>query len=302
MSETPTVGLVGLGLMGSGIAKRLREAGYPLAVLPGPHGTGVETLVQAGATTVRSAAELAAACPTVLTCLPSSREVEAVVGNEAGLMAAASPGFLHIDLTSGNPPSTLALAAAYRDRGMHLIDAAMVGTPEQAAKGEITLMVGADPDIFRRAQPILQAFSKRIVRTGDVGTGQRTKLIMSFIGMAIANATAEALLVARATGVDIEALHGLVGDTGMNSATFQAMASAALDGDVSRRKLTIANAHKDVAYFVGMIEDAGLSTALAPATLKALQRAVTDGHGEDFVAALTRILCNLNRVDLETTP
>src|SRR4051812_38369437 len=128
-------------------------------------------------------------------------------------MATASPDLLHIDLTSGDPTSTLALASAYRGRGIHLIDAAMAGMPEQAAKGEITLMVGAEPDIFRRAQPILHKFSKKIVRMGDVGTGQRTKLIMSFIGMAIANATAEALLVARATAIDIEALRELVGDT-----------------------------------------------------------------------------------------
>ena len=103
------------------------------------------------------------------------------------------------------------------------------------------------------APNLYQAFSKKIVRTGDVGTGQRTKLIMSFIGMAIANATAEALLVARAMGVDIEALRKLVGDTGMNSNTFQSMALAALDGNVSRRKLTIGNALKDVSYFVSMI-------------------------------------------------
>jgi 3-hydroxyisobutyrate dehydrogenase-like beta-hydroxyacid dehydrogenase len=212
-------------------------------------------------------------------------------------MATASPDLLHIDLTSGDPTSTLALASAYRGRGIHLIDAAMAGMPEQAAKGEITLMVGAEPDIFRRAQPILHEFSKKIVRTGDVGTGQRTKLIMSFIGMAIANATAEALLVARATAIDIEALRELVGDTGMNSNTFQSMALAAIDGNVSRRKLTIANARKDVGYFVDMIDSAGLSTVLAPATLKALERAASGGHADDYVPALTHILCKLNGLE-----
>jgi 3-hydroxyisobutyrate dehydrogenase-like beta-hydroxyacid dehydrogenase len=300
MSEHPSIGLVGIGLMGGGIAKRLLEAGYPLTVLPGPRGTNIDPMRQAGATVVRSPAELTASCTMILTCLPSSLEVEAVAGGEAGLMATAAPDLLHIDLTSGDPSSTLALASAYRDRGMHLVDAAMAGMPEQAAKGEITLMVGAEPNIFRRAQPVLQAFSKKIVHTGNVGTGQRTKLIMSFIGMAIANATAEALLVALATAVDIEALRGLVGDTGMNSNTFQSMAQAAIDGDVSRRKLTIANARKDVGYFVDMIDDAGLSTALAPATLKALERAASDGHADDYVPALTRILCKRNRLDPST--
>jgi 3-hydroxyisobutyrate dehydrogenase-like beta-hydroxyacid dehydrogenase len=297
MSEHPSIGLVGLGLMGAGIARRLLEAGYPLTVLPGPRGTSIDTMKQAGATVVRSPAELTASCTVILTCLPSSREVEAVARGDAGLMATASPDLLHIDLTSGDPTSTLALASAYRGCGIHLIDAAMAGMPEQAAKGEITLMVGAEPDIFRRAQPILHEFSKKIVRTGDVGTGQRTKLIMSFIGMAIANATAEALLVARATAIDIEALRELVGDTGMNSNTFQSMALAAIDGNVSRRKLTIANARLDVGYFVDMIDSAGLSTVLAPATLKALERAVSGGHADDYVPALTHILYQLNGLE-----
>jgi 3-hydroxyisobutyrate dehydrogenase-like beta-hydroxyacid dehydrogenase len=300
MSEHPSIGFVGLGLMGIGLSKRLLEAGYPPTVLPGPRGTSTDTMKQAGAKVARSPAELAASCTVILTCLPSSREVEAVAQGEAGLIATASPDLLHIDLTSGDPSSTLALASAYRDHGMHFVDAAMAGMPEQAAKGEITLMVGAEPNIFRRAQPVLQAFSKKIVHTGNVGTGQRTKLIMSFIGMAIANATAEALLVALATAVDIEALRGLVGDTGMNSNTFQSMAQAAIDGDVSRRKLTIANARKDVGYFVDMIDDAGLSTALAPATLKALERAASDGHADDYVPALTRILCKRNGLDPST--
>ena len=300
MSEHPSIGLVGLGLMGGGIAKRLLEAGYPLTVLPGPRGTNIDAMKQAGATVVRFPAELTASCTVVLTCLPSSREVGAMAGGETGIMATAARDLLHIDLTSGNPTSTLALASDYRSRGIHLIDAAMAGMPEQAAKGEITLMVGAETDILRRAQPILEAFSKKIVRTGDVGTGQRTKLIMSFLGMAIANATAEALLVARATAIDLEALRELVSGTGMNSSTFQSMALAAIDGDVSRRKLTIACARKDVGYFVGMIDDAGLSTALAPATLKALERAVSEGYADNYVPALTRILCKLNGLKPET--
>jgi 3-hydroxyisobutyrate dehydrogenase-like beta-hydroxyacid dehydrogenase len=298
MSEHPSIGLAGLGLMGGGIAKRLLEAEYPLTVLPGPRGTNIDALKQAGATVVRSPAELTASCTVILTCLPSSREVEAVVGGEAGLMATAAPDLLHIDLTSGNPTSTLALASAYRGRGIHLLDAAMAGMPEQAAKGEITLMVGAEPDILRRARPILEAFSKKIVRTGDVGTGQRTKLIMSFIGMAIANATAEALLVARSLDVDIEALRNLVGDTGMNSNTFQSMALAALDGNVSRRKLTIGNALKDMSYFVDMINEARLETTLAPATLNALERAARSGNADNFVPALTAILFKRNALEL----
>jgi 3-hydroxyisobutyrate dehydrogenase-like beta-hydroxyacid dehydrogenase len=180
---------------------------------------------------------------------------------------------------------------------MHLLDAAMAGMPEQAAQGEITLMVGADPDILRHVEPVLQTFSRKIVRTGGIGTGQRTKLIMSFIGMAIANATAEALLVAHATGVELEALRDLVGGTGMNSSTFQSMTMAAIDGNVSRRKLTIANAYKDIGYFLGMIDEAGLSTTLAPATLKALERAASDGHANDYVPALTHILCKRNGLD-----
>lgn len=291
MTSLPSIGFAGLGLMGRPIATRIAEAGYPLSILPGPRRSGVDALVAAGARVVETEAELAAASGILLTCLPSSREVEMVLRKA---LAGARPGLVVIDLTSADPTSTLALAAACEARGVLLRDAAMAGAPEQAENGELTLMVGSETELDAPVRALLDSFAKGVVRTGPTGTGHRTKLIMSFIGMALAAASAEALLVAQATGVDLEALRTLVGGTGMNSSTFQAMAATAMDGDTSRRKLTIANARKDMSYFAEMVREAGLATLVAPATLETLSRAAKLGYADAFVPALTGILGEIN--------
>ena len=297
MAKQP-IGFIGLGSMGRGIARNLVNAGYPLTVLAGPRRSGVADLVVAGAREAVSAAELARACDVIFTCLPSSQHVAALVHGEHGFLAAARPGFVHVDLTSGDPAVTLQLVQAYAGHGFRFADIAMSGMPEQAAAAELTLMVGADAALLHDLADLLACIAKKVILVGGAGAGHRTKLIIGSIGMAMASATAEALMAARASGIDLQVIHDLITDSGMNSATFQTMSLAAMTGDVGGRKLTIGNARKDLAYFVQMLDAAGLNTMMAPATLRALSAAAEAGHAGEFVPALTQILCAGNGIAL----
>jgi 3-hydroxyisobutyrate dehydrogenase-like beta-hydroxyacid dehydrogenase len=230
--------------------------------------------------------------------LPNSSDVENLVRGESGLLSAARQGFIHVDLTSGDPSVTRRIARLYRDQGFAFVDAGMSGMPEVAQAGELTLMVGVeDSAVMERLRPVLGSFARNVMRMGEPGAGHTTKLIIAFMGMAIANASAEILTLARAGGIDIHAIRELIGGTGMDSRTFQAMAMAAIDGDVSRRKLTIGNACKDMSQLVQMLDELGLATTVAPATLQALALASASGHSADYIPSLTRILCKMNGIE-----
>lgn len=289
-----TIGFVGLGLMGAPIVARLLANGFPVVVLSGPTGTAVPRLAAAGARVADGIADIAESCAVVFTCLPSSVEVAGLVHVPGGLLASARPGFIHIDLTSGEPAASLALAAAYAGRGVDFVDVGLSGAPDRAESGQLTLLVGASERVFATIQPLLSAFSVTCLRLGEVGSGHRAKLILAFYGMAIANATAEALTVARKFDIDLGTIHEVISGSGMNSTTFQMMALAAMGRPTPPRKLTIANAQKDVANFVAMASEAGLAMAVAPATLQSLTRASATGHADTFVSELTAVLSATN--------
>jgi 3-hydroxyisobutyrate dehydrogenase-like beta-hydroxyacid dehydrogenase len=288
-----TVGIAGPGRMGGGFARRLLAEGVPVVVLPGPRRSAVEDLAALGARIVATAAELAAASDLVMTALPSSDEVAAMA---QGLRAGARPGLVHVDLTTGDPATTLAIAAGHEDAGLGFVDAGVSGTPEHAATGQAVLCLGGDPDLLARLDPLFARIARRRVRMGDVGAGHTAKVIMGFVGMAMATGIAEALTIARARGIDLEGIRSVVGETTMDSGTFQAMALAAMDGDTGRRKLAIATAHKDVGCLLRIAAAAGVEARVGEATRAVLGRATAAGHGADFVPALTAILSALDGV------
>lgn len=292
-----TVGFIGLGRMGRPVAVHLHAAGYPVIVLPGARRSAVAELQAAGCLLAETPATLAAACDVVFTCLPSSATVARVASGARGLLAEARPGFVHIDLTSGDPATDLVLAQAYTEKGAHFADVGMSGTPERAEAGQLTLMVGAADTTLATIEPLLAAFSSQRLHFGAVGSGHRAKLIIAFYGMAIANATAEALTVARRFDIDLAAIHKVISGSGMNSTTFQMMALAAMGQSAEARQLTIGSARKDVANFVAMANEAGLATAIAPATLQSLTLAGAAGHAETFVSNLTAVLSAINGLE-----
>ncbi|MBS7700910.1 MULTISPECIES: NAD(P)-dependent oxidoreductase [unclassified Chelatococcus] len=296
------IGFIGLGRMGAPIASHLHAAGNAITVLPRTTPTGLSAPLAANYRVAESPAALAATSDIVFTCLPSSAVVADLVNGPQGMAVAAPLGFVHVDLTSGDPETSVAIARAYADRGAHFADIGMSGAPERAQAGTLTLMVGASDAVFAKIQPLLTIFSSRSFHFGGIGSGHRAKLIIAFYGMAIANATAEALTAARRFGIDIAAIHEVVSGSGMNSTTFQTMALAAMGRPGEARKLTVGSARKDVAYFVAMANEANLATTIAPATLQMLTLCCAAGHAETFVSDLAAVVSSINGLDNPDNP
>jgi 3-hydroxyisobutyrate dehydrogenase len=170
------VGFVGLGAMGAPMATHLARRG-PLTVWNRTAGRAATFATDTGARVASTPRALAADADVVITCLPSSPEVEALLDGPDGLLAGLRAGGLFLDCTSGDPASSRRIAARLAERGIAFADAPVSGGTNGAAAAALSVMVGADAPTFARAQPILAAFGTRIVHVGPVGAGDALKAV-----------------------------------------------------------------------------------------------------------------------------
>ena len=177
---TETVGFVGVGLMGHGMAKNLLAAGYSVTVIAHTNRAPVEDLVSKGATEAATLAELAASTSVIHICAPGSPQVEAIL---EALIPAMRLDTVIIDCSTSDPNSTAAIAAKLGASGFHMADAPLGGTPVQAEAGELATMVGASNAIFERVKPVIAAWAGAIVHMGPCGAGHKMKLLNNFLSL-----------------------------------------------------------------------------------------------------------------------
>lgn len=195
------IGFIGLGLMGKPMAHNLLKAGFPLAVFNRSQSAMVE-LAAAGAAIATSPQQVAQQSDVVLTCLPDSPDVEQVVLGELGVLSGARPGMLYIDHSTIAPATARLIYDVLQQQGIAALDAPVSGGDIGAQQGTLSMMVGGEGAAFERALPILQAMGKNIVHIGAAGAGQVTKACNQIVVSMTVQAVAEALTLARKSGVD----------------------------------------------------------------------------------------------------
>jgi 2-hydroxy-3-oxopropionate reductase len=207
----PTIGFIGLGIMGRPMAHNLLKAGYRLVVHNRSRGP-VDELAAAGAAPANSAREVAAQAAVVITMLPDSPDVEAVMRGPDGVFAGARPGTIVIDMSTIAPVVTQALAEEARAAGLRILDAPVSGGDKGAIAGTLSIMVGGDTDLFEECQPIFAALGKTIVHVGPNGAGQTVKACNQIVVAIAYAAISEALVLGARAGVApekiIEVLNG----------------------------------------------------------------------------------------------
>jgi 3-hydroxyisobutyrate dehydrogenase-like beta-hydroxyacid dehydrogenase len=289
------IGFVGVGLMGHGMAANILKGGYPVTVIAHRNRAPVEDLVARGAVEAGSLADLAGASDVVFVCAPGSPQVEAIVAELAPALAAGS---VIVDCSTADPVSTEALAARLAGQGIAMADAPLGGTPVQAEAGELSTMVGADPDIFARIEPILKTWAAAIVHIGPSGDGHRMKLINNFLSLGYGAMYAEAIALARKVGISVETFDSVIRGGRMDCGFYQTFMGYALEGNRESHKFTLTNAHKDMRYLASMADAAGLSNPIGNAVKNsyALARA-TGGEGpEDYVPHLVDFIARANGI------
>lgn len=200
------VGFIGLGLMGKPMAANLIKAGFELAVHSRSRGP-VEELASRGARAAASPAEAARGADVVITMVPDAPDVEAVVRGtrgDDGILAAAAPGLVHVDMSTISPVATRRLAELEASRGMTMLDAPVSGGTVGAEAATLSIMVGGDPAAHESCLPLFQAMGKKITWMGASGSGQVTKAANQIMTGGIYAVMAEALVLAAKSGLDPE--------------------------------------------------------------------------------------------------
>lgn len=298
MSTKSKIGFIGVGPMGHGMAKNLLEKGHPLTILGHKSRQPVEDLVARGAHEAFSAAEIARNSDIVFICVPSSQDVELLIQGDAGIFAGAHAGLVVVDTTTADPNSTLRLAEMLQAKGVRMADAPLARTPKQAEEGRLTVMVGADDDLFAELKPVIACFAENITHVGPLGSGHKIKLIYNFIALGNAAIVAEAVSVAAKVGVDLDKLAELVSNGGANSNIFQMIMPWVLDNDISNMQFAIRNAAKDLRYFAQLSQAAKMVSPVSPAVLGAFSLAEAVGKGEEYVPKLCDVIASINQVDV----
>lgn len=290
----PTIGFIGVGLMGHGMAKNIVTKGWPLVVMGHRKREPVEHLVSLGAREVTTARELGRSCDIVHLCVTGSPQVEALVRGEQGLLASAKPGLVIVDCSTSNPVSTLALADECRARGVSFVDAPLSRTPKEAEAGTLDTMVGADPETFARIEPVLRCWAGNVVHLGPVGLGHKMKLINNFVAMGYAALFAEALAIARKAGLTIEQFHSVIGSGRMRSPFYDTFMQWTLNHDENAHRFTISNAHKDMRYLASMANELGAVNTLQAQVKNSFAAMEAVGQGERFVPMLADFVAATN--------
>jgi len=192
------VGFIGLGLMGRPMAANLLRAGHEVTVFNRSR-PAVDELAAQGARPAGSPAEAAAGAEVVITMLPDTPDVEAVVGE---LLEAAAPGTLLVDMSTIAPGAARELARRARERGLAMLDAPVSGGDVGAREATLSIMVGGAAEDLERARPVLEALGTTITHVGDAGAGQVVKACNQIVVALIFQAVSEALVLGSKAGVE----------------------------------------------------------------------------------------------------
>ncbi len=277
------IGFIGLGLMGSALAGRLQDRGYALTVAANVTRTGVDAAVARGATEVATGREVAAASDIIMLCMATSDQVETRMRGSDGVIAGLSEGKVVIDFGTSLPESTRDLGAGVAQAGGAYLDAPIGGTPAHARDGAINIMGAGDRAAFDRVKPVLDDLGKNVFHLGSLGTGHTVKLINNFFAQCVANAMAEAFVMADRTGVDRLSLYDVMSAGPLKSGMMDFIKAYAIAGDPNMLAFSIKNALKDVGYYRRMAQEAGAPSVMAECAFGALADAAEQGRGERLV-------------------
>ena len=277
----PTIGFIGLGLMGSNMVENLQKKGFKPIVMD-LNKDAVAAVVARGATEATSAAELAAASDIVMLCLTTSTVVEKLIYAQDGILAGIKQGAVLIDFGTSIPASTRKIGADLAKKGAGMIDAPLGRTPAHAKDGLLNIMAAGEQATFDKVKPILQMQGENVFYLGALGSGHTPKLINNFIGMTTVTAMSQAFAVADRAGVDRQQLFDIMSTGPSNSPFMRFCKNYAVDG-VSDLGFSIGNANKDLGYFLEMVKDLGTRAQIAEGTSANLQAAFDAGMGNGNV-------------------
>lgn len=293
MSER--IGFVGLGIMGRPMALNLKRAGYELAVFA-RRPESMAPLTEAGALGCDSPAEVARRSDIVFTMVADTPDVEQVVLGPDGILEGAALGSVVVDMSTVSPGATRAMAERLRERGIAMLDAPVSGGEQGAIDGTLSIMVGGEPDAFERVRPAFEVLGRNIVHIGPSGAGQVCKACNQIVVGATIAGVAEAILFARASGVDPGRVRQALLGGFAGSRILEVHGQRMIDDSFApgfKAKLH----QKDMRIVAQTAHELGLALPGAAAVGQYLNALVGRGLGEEDSSAIYKVLESMSRAD-----
>lgn len=289
---TQTVGMIGIGLMGQGIAKNVLKRQFPLIIMEHPGNQPTDELLSRGARTVKSASAVAEHSNVIILCVTGAPQVEEVLTGPRGVLETLKPESVIVDCSTSLPSTSIKMAAAVEAAGGKFLDAAMTRLPQHAQEGTLNLLVGGDPTVLASVRPLLQSFSESITHVGPLGAGHRMKLLHNYVSLGFMALLSEVAAHAHLAGFEPDALIDVLAKGGGSGAALQRMTPFLLRRDSSNVPFYVSNAWKDLSYYCESAAETGTYQEIAKAVLKTLEKAVKSGHGKDYLPQLAELLQN----------
>ncbi len=287
MTKQNTIGIIGLGRMGGPVARRLMQSDFPLMVWDVVSACR-EPFENKKNLRVAPPGEMAGKCSVLIFVVPSSVEIANCLKGKDGVLQNARKGLIICDLTTSDPVETRKLARRAAQRGVHYLDAGMSGGPAGILAGKLTLMVGGDAKVLRRAKPYLAPFVENIFHLGPLGSGHTMKLIHNMVLHTIFLATCEGARLAERMGMKVADMIDVFNvSTAYSYASRHRFPNNILNGSWNAQA-RIYNPWKDVGLAVRLAHECGADVEFGERTLAFLKKAVARGMIEEDYSLLYR--------------
>jgi 3-hydroxyisobutyrate dehydrogenase-like beta-hydroxyacid dehydrogenase len=288
MSESKTIGFIGLGVMGEPICRNLVcRSGLPVMAFdlaPEP----LARMRAEGATVAGSVAEVVGNSNIVFLCLPSAKHARAVFEGD-GILNNIREGQIVVDLGTSSVNQTRDFAKQLQAKGASWADAPIARTRQAALDGTLSVMVGASPELYAAIEPLIRCFATDVTSCGDVGAGQVTKILNNMVLFQTVNALAEAVAVARRNGVDPALLLDTLSKGSADSFALRNHGMKAIvPGSFPERAFSTEYALKDLSYALELAGDAGIRIRGAELIGQVLQEAIDAGSGGAYFPVIAK--------------
>jgi 2-hydroxy-3-oxopropionate reductase len=294
------IGFIGLGIMGKPMSKNLLKAGHYLTVFD-INQSAMDELVKAGAEPGASPRDVAAKSEIVITILPNSAIVKAVILGDDGVIEGAQKGAIVVDMSSVSPQASREIAAALDQKGVRMLDAPVSGGEPKAIDGTLSIMAGGSQADFDELLPVFKAMGSSAVLTGSHGAGSVTKLANQIIVQLNIAAVSEALVLATKAGVDPELVYkairgGLAGSTVMEAKVPMILDRNFKPGGTLRINI------KDIGNVLETSHELGMPLPLTATIMEILQALKADGMIDHDHASIVRFYEKLAHVEVAPKP
>ena len=284
------LGFIGVGNIGTPMCHHLLQAGHTVLVYD-VNASNLARMVNLGAQQAESPRAVAQACDIVFSSLPGPREVEQVALGKDGIIDAARPGLLYVDLSTNFPVMARRVCAALAAQGVTMLDAPVSGGVAGAERGTLAVMVGGDKSAFDRCRPLLAHFGANIFHVGNIGAGCVAKLVNNMLAFANTVTACEGMLLGTRAGVDPQLLHDIIQASSGASWAMRQFPQKIFAGDFTAG-FTIDLAYKDLRLALELGDELAVPLLMGSICINLMRQARANGRGGDDLSGLMRVLEN----------